>query len=144
MKHSSIINYYQSVIFYHQIKGKPVANWSDEMLSKTCKGIKNSQKEGPDVKDPLRSKHLEKMYRKVDFSNKIMYITWVMVLFLFSTLLRVGHAVLSPHSLQRRSVKFTKKGNYICPGGPLFKIQSTKILLLPSKCEMIFVTLYKW
>ena len=45
-------------------------------------------------------------------------------------------------------LKFTKKGSYIklyniCPRGPLYKIQSTKILLLPLKCELIYFAIAK-
>ena len=42
MRYSSVINYYQTVIFYHNIKGRLVANWSDPMLSQTVKCIKKS------------------------------------------------------------------------------------------------------
>ena len=42
MKYTSIVNYYQAVIFYHNVKGLPVAGWSDKLLSQTFKGIKNT------------------------------------------------------------------------------------------------------
>ena len=66
MKYLSVINCYQTVIFFHKVKGYSVAGWSDMLVSQTVKGIKNSQKIPEDVKDPLTQKHLEKMYRKAN------------------------------------------------------------------------------
>ena len=53
MRYSPVINYYQTVIFYHNVKGRVVANWSDPMLAQTIKGIQNVQVVPEDVKDPL-------------------------------------------------------------------------------------------
>ena len=52
MKYSPVINYYQTV-FYHNIEGHKVADWSDSLVFQTVKGIKNSQNSLEDVKDPL-------------------------------------------------------------------------------------------
>ena len=69
MRYSSVINYYQTVIFYHNVKGKPVANWSDPMLSQTVKSMKNLENIPEDVKDPLTEKHLGMMFEKVKVKN---------------------------------------------------------------------------
>ena len=53
MKYSLVINYYQTVIFYHNVKGCIVAGWSASLVSQTVKGIRNSQNTMDDVKDPL-------------------------------------------------------------------------------------------
>ena len=66
MKYSSVINYYQTVILYHNVKVCIVAGWSDSLVSQTVKGIKNSQSTSEDVKDPLDLNKLGRMYRQVD------------------------------------------------------------------------------
>ena len=43
MRYSSVINYYQTVIFYHNVNGKIVANWSDPLLAQTVKGMKKTR-----------------------------------------------------------------------------------------------------
>ena len=114
MKYSSVINYYQTVIFFNKVKGHSVAGWSDILVSQTVKGIKNSQKILDDVKDPLTLKHLEKMYRKAVTKTHMGLMVWTMIVFLFSTLLRVSHIVLCPHTLLRRDIKFFKWGVLVC------------------------------
>ena len=49
MRYSSVINFYQTVIFYHNVRGSPVTNWTDPMLSQTVKGIKNMETTPEDV-----------------------------------------------------------------------------------------------
>ena len=114
MKYSSVINYYQTVIFFHKVKGYSVAGWSNMLVSQTVKGIKNSQKIPDDVKDPLTQKHLEKMYRKANTKTHMGLMVWTMIVFLFSTLLRVSHVVLSPHTLLRKDITFFKWGVLVC------------------------------
>ena len=87
-----------------------VAGWSDILVAQTVKGIKNSQKTPDDVKDPLDLKKLGKMYRQADTKTHMGLIVWAMIVFLFSTLLRVSHVVLSPHTLLRRDIQFFKWG----------------------------------
>ena len=110
MKYSSIIDYYQTVIFYHNVKGSIVAGWSDSLVSQIIKGIRNSQDTMEDVKDPLDLKKLETMYRKADTKTHMGLLIWTAVVFLFSTLLRVSHIIVSPHTLLRRDIKFFKRG----------------------------------
>ena len=106
MKYSSVINYYQTVIFYHNVKGCIIAEWSDSLVSQRVKG--NSQSALEDVKDPLVLKKLGKMYRQADTKTHMGLLVWAMVVFLFSTLLRVSHVVVSPHTLLRGDVKMFK------------------------------------
>ena len=97
------------VIFYHNVKGKPVANWSDPMFSQTVKGIK--KKTTPeDVKDPMTEKLLDMMFANVKVKNEFNVLIWTVIIFLFRTLLRVGHVVVSPHTLRSRDVKIFKWG----------------------------------
>ena len=110
MKYTSIVNYYQAVIFYHNIKGLPVAGWSDKLLSQTIKGIKNSNQYVDNTKDPIRPEYLDIMYRQVDMDSYYCLTIWTMVLFLFKTLLRVSHVVTSPHTLLVKDIVFTSWG----------------------------------
>ena len=110
MKYTSIVNYYQAVIFYHNIKGLPVAGWSDKLLSQTFKGIKNSNPYVDNTKDPIRPEHLDLMYRQVDMDSCYYLTIWTMILFLFKTLLRVSHVVSSPHTLVVKDIVFTSWG----------------------------------
>ena len=57
-------------IFYHHVKGRVLANWSDPLLAQTIKGIKKLESTPEDVKDPLRTAHLQKMCRYVDLKKE--------------------------------------------------------------------------
>ena len=98
------------MIFYHNIKGRLIANWSDPMLSQTVKGIKNLETVPEDVKDPLTEKHLGILFRNVKVKSEFSILIWTMIIFLFRTLLRVGHVVVSPYTLRRRDITFFKWG----------------------------------
>ena len=81
-----------------------MANWSDPMLAQTVKGIKNVETVPEDVKDPLTEKHLKLMFSGINVKSEYCVLIWTMIIFLFRTLLRVGHAVILPHTLRRRDV----------------------------------------
>ena len=80
------------------------------MLAQTVKGIKNVEVIPKDVKDPLTEKHLKLMFRGVNVKSEYCVLIWTMIILLFRTLYRVGHAVVSPHTLHRRDVKMFKWG----------------------------------
>ena len=73
MKYLSVINYYQTVICYHNIKGKVVVNWSDPMLAQTVKGIKNLETVPEDVKDPLTEDNLKAILKNVILKNEFSF-----------------------------------------------------------------------
>ena len=110
MKNTSIVNCYQAVIFYHNVKGLPVAGWSDKLVSQTFRGIKYSNPYVDNSKHPIRPEHLEMMYRQVNMDSYYMLSIWTMILFLFKTLLRVSHVVTSPHTLLVKDIVFTSWG----------------------------------
>ena len=88
----------QTVIFYHNIKGRVVANWSDPMLPQTVKGIKNVETVPEDVKDPLTEKHLKLMLRGVNIKIEYCVLIWTMIIFLFRTLFKGGAPCgIAPH-----------------------------------------------
>ena len=49
-----------------------------------------------DVKDPLTEKHLKIMFQYVNVKNEVCVLFCTMIIFLFRTLLMVGHMVMSP------------------------------------------------
>ena len=87
-----------------------MAGWSNSLISQTVKEIKNSQVASEDVNDFLNLKHLDQMYRKVDTKSGMGLLIWAIIVFLFSTLLRVSHVVVSPHTLLREDIQFYKWG----------------------------------
>ena len=93
MRYSSVINYYQTVIFHNNNKGRAVASWSDPMLAQTVKDIQNLETMPEDVTDPLTEKHLKIMFQYVNVKNEECVHFWTMIIFLFRILLRVGHVV---------------------------------------------------
>ena len=65
------------------------------------------------MKDPLTEKHFDMMFGNVIVKNEFCILIWTMIIFLFRTFLRVGHIVVSPHTLRRRDVKIFKWGALI-------------------------------
>ena len=65
------------------------------------------------MKDPLTEKHLDMMSGNVKVKHEFCILIWTMIIFLFRTLLRVGHVVVLPHTLRRRDVKNFKWGALI-------------------------------
>ena len=98
------------MIFHNNNKGRAVACWSDPMLAQTVKGIKNLETMPEAVTDPLTEKHLKIMFQYVNVKNEECVHFWTMIIFLFRILLRVGHMVMSPHTLHRSDVEFFKWG----------------------------------
>ena len=144
MRYSSVINYYQTVIFYHNVRGRPVANWADPMLSQTVKGIKNLETIPEDVKDPLTEKHLVIMFAMVEVKKEFAILIRTMIIFLFRTLLRVGHVVVSPHTLRRRDVKIYKWGALISVNSSKTKQKGSSHKIPISRSENLEVCPVYW
>ena len=109
----SITTYIQAVIFFHNIHSHQPPNWKDFNLKSTLTGIRNTQTKPSNQKDPLFPKHLAKMSRFVDKDNAVEKLVWAAVCFLFRTLLRVSHVVISPHTLKTKDVVFTNWGLFV-------------------------------
>ena len=75
--------------------------------------IKNLETLPEGVKDPLKEKHLGIMFENVKVKNEFGILIWTMIIFLFRTLLRVGHIVVSPHTLHSRDIQIFKWGALI-------------------------------
>ena len=97
------------------------------------KRYKKFSKSPEDVKDPLDLKKLEKMYRQADTKTLMGQLVWAMIVFLFSTLLRVSHIVVSPHTLLRGDITFLKWGVLVS-----IRSSKTKKAGKPSKIPITY------
>ena len=73
---SSISNYIQAVIFFHNIRGLTLSDWRDFNLKATITGIRNNQEASSHRKDPLLPKHLSRVARRVDWDSQIQKLVW--------------------------------------------------------------------
>ena len=137
IRYSSVINYYQTVMFYH-------TNWTDPMLSQTVKGIKNMETTPEDVKDPMTEKHLSMMFSNVKVKAEFSVLIWTMIIFLFRTLLRVGHVVVLPHTLRRRDVKFFKLGTMVSVNSSKTKQKGSAHKIPLSRAEDLSICPVFW
>ena len=87
MRYFSVMNYYQTVIFYHNIKGLRVTGWSDPIFAQTIKGIKKLESVPEDVKDPLSETNMEVMFKNVSVKIELDFLLWIVIVFFFRTLL---------------------------------------------------------
>ena len=58
----------------------------------------------------MTERHLDMMFSNVKVKNEFSVLILTMTIFLFRTLLRVGHVVVSPHTLRRTDVKIFEWG----------------------------------
>ena len=98
LKLSSIICYYQSVIFHHVCVGLEPIRISNPVLQATLKGIEKGQ--SSKGKDPILPQHLLQLRPVINVLNEVELLVWVAVLVIFRSLLRISHIVKSPHTLR--------------------------------------------
>lgn len=110
MKYSSIVTYYQAVVFYHKLFGFRVPLLSDFRLKYILAGIQREPGKSKCPMDPFSSNHLKKLYFAVNLDFDLDFFIWVACLILFRSLLRVSHVVVSPHALKRSDVSFKSWG----------------------------------
>lgn len=115
MKPSSIAAYLQAIVFKHVVLGLEPPCLSHPHIKLTLSGVKNDVGTDSRQKEP-QPQHLRLMSLNVDVSNHSMLLTWIGCLLMFRCLLRVGQVILSPHTLTKGSVVFTKYGFklYVC------------------------------
>lgn len=119
MKYSSILTYFYGVVFFHKLLGFVPPSASHFYLKSILSGIYREPSAPPSRKDPFRPADLVKLQRCVDFSSELELLTWVGIIVLFRSLLRVSHLVVSPHVLKRGDVRFKS-------WGVLLRINSSK------------------
>ena len=127
---SSITTYIQAVIFFSNIYGHQPPDWKDFNLKATITGIRNLQTAPSNQKDPLFPKHLAKIASIVDSESIIQKLVWAAMCFLFRTLLRVSHVVISPHTLKNKDIVFTNWGFFV-------KVRSSKTKKKSQKPQYI-------
>ena len=110
LQYTSIVAYYQAVIFFHVCEGLPPTRLSNPVLLATMNGIKRLGASAPRGKDPMFPSHLKEIARVVDYTDIIEILVFVAVLLLFRSLLRVSHVIDSAHTLLRSDVKFNEQG----------------------------------
>ena len=106
LKVSSIITYYQAIVFYHVCAGLEPVRLSNPTLKATIKGIEKGESKSACGKDPMFPEHLLAMGKVVDFDSNLEVLVFIAVLLMFRTLLRVSHIVSSNHMLLRGDVKW--------------------------------------
>ena len=114
------------------------------MLSQTVKGIKNLETVPEDVKDPLTEKHLAIMFKNVKVKNEFRILIWTMIIFLFRTLLRVGHVVVSPHTLRKRDIKYFRWGALVSVNSSKTKQKGSSHKIPISRSENLGVCPVYW
>ena len=130
LAYASIVAYYNAVVYMLVCKGLNPTRMGNPILKSTLEGIARVKGKGQNGKDPLLPPQLKKVAKVVDWGCHIEFLTFVAVLILFRTLLRVSHVVWSAHTLTRNDVKFNKKGM-------LLSIRSSKTRCKGSKVEYL-------
>ena len=88
LKYSSILAYYQAVIFYHVCAGYQPIRPSDPILRATLKGIEKSKAECQKGKDPILPNHLRRLVKVVDVYDDLELLVCAATLLMFRSLLR--------------------------------------------------------
>ena len=110
MKVSSIVTYYQAVVFMHTCYGLSPVTMSNPILKATLKGIENVEGNVGSGKDPLFPKDLRAIAKIVKVDSYLELLVFTAMLVLFRTLLRISHVVESKHMILRSDVKFNAQG----------------------------------
>ena len=110
LKYSSVLAYYQAVIFYHVCAGLEPIRSSNSILKATLNGIKRLATAAPQGKDPIFPSHLRSISRIVDCYDVLDMLVFVASLLMFRSLLRISHIVDSAHTLLRSDVVFNDSG----------------------------------
>ena len=133
LAYTTILAYYQSVIFKHVCLGLEPVRLSNQVLQTTMRGIKKVLGSSDNTKDPMFPSHLKKLCTCLDKSIHLELVVFLAALLLFRTLQRVSHVVRSDHTLRRDDVKFNKDG---C----LIRVRSSKTSRGKEGCRFIPVT----
>ena len=113
LKISTVINYYQSIVFFHVCAGVEPVRLSNPILKSTLKGIERSKNEVSKGKDPIFPEHLSAIGKVVNFKSDLETIVFIAMLLMFRSLLRVSHIVSSSHMLRVKDVRFEKNTMFL-------------------------------
>ena len=113
LSYASVLAYYNAVVYMHACMGLEPVRVNNPILKATLEGIGRVKGKSQNGKDPILPHHLKKLSSVVDKGSIWEMLTFVCVLFLFRTLLRVSHVVWSEHTLLRSDLKFNHNGMLI-------------------------------
>lgn len=105
MKHSSILIYYQAVVFYHKVFGLAAPPLSHPYLKSILSGILNIPGSRAVSKDPFTPELLLDLAKFVSLDLDAHVLCWTGLLIMFRSLLRVSHITDSAHTLTRADVR---------------------------------------
>ena len=109
LKLSTIITYYQAVVFYHVCVGIEPVRLSNPILKSTIRGIERDKQDPSKGKDPIFPEHLLAMGKVVNFSSDLEILVFIAAMLMFRTLLRISHIVESSHTIRVKDVKFEQE-----------------------------------
>lgn len=127
MKYSSVLTYYQAVLFMHKLSNCLAPPLNHPLLESILTGIRNKEDGTSVKKEPFTPELLARVYRIVNLSVHDELLTWIGLLLMFRSLLRVSHITVSSHTLRRYDVKFLSWGVII-----LVRSSKTSRKYLPS------------
>ena len=136
LAYTSIVAYYNAVVYMLVCKGLDPTRMSNPILRSTLEGIARVKGREEKGKDPILPIHLKKVATVVNLNCPIELLTFVTMLVLFRTLLRVSHVVCSSHTLTRADVKFNG-------AGMLLAIRSSKTISKGGRVEYMPVLFAK-
>ena len=110
LQYTSILAYYQAVIFFHVCAWLTPVRLSDPVLKATMNGIKRLGPTASKGKDPIFPCHLKEISKAVDYTDIAEYLVFVAALLMFRSLLRVSHVIESAHTLLRSDLLFNETG----------------------------------
>ena len=138
--YSSVIAYYSAVVFMHVCRGYEPVRVSNPILRATLEGIGRQNGKDQKGKDPIFPIHLKKVAAVVEWVSDWEFLTFVCIVFLFRTLLRVSHVVWSSHTLLRSDVKFNVNGMLVAVRSSKTRSKGEEVAFLPvlyADCEKI-------
>ena len=131
LSYSSVIAYYNAVVYMHVCLGREPIRLSNPVLKATVEGIGRVKGRASKGKDPLFPSHLKKVAKVVNVHVGWEVLVFTCMLFLFRTLLRVSHVVRSPHTLLECDVKFNAKGMLVAVGSSKTSRKGESVEFLP-------------
>lgn len=91
-------------------------------------------------KDPFTPEMLKRIFVVVDFTSHEEKLTWIALLLMFRTLLRISHIIISPHTLHRSDVCFKSWGVVILIKSAKNRKRGSRKVEIPlvnSNCETL-------
>lgn len=131
MKHSSIVTYYQSVRFFHELFEMDCPLLSHPQLRAVLDGVMKQPGRAPVSKPAFLVEDIRSLRSVICLKLDVHLLVWSSILLLFRTLLRVLHVTDSPHCIRRGDVNLQSWGLKSSIHTSKTKGQGSKCLKLP-------------